>query len=577
MKIYEFSSEERRIYESMQVPMVLYQFIDERIHTILVSDGFCQLKKYKRSKLQDNLNDNIFSQIHPEDKEKLMKVSFSFAKKLCPFDVLYRTRIPDDPNYHILHAVGKWQTMPDGTEVAFVFYNDMTQGMYEVDRLSDGYELFNRDRFYNDPTTRLPNLNYLHEYADDFCDKVRLIGKTPALLYFDVIGMQSYNNQYGYAKGDELLCLIAGVLKDTFPDALVTRGYDDHFFVVIDFESEEWLSLKIGQANEHIKEGAYGNTTGIHAGVCVIGEQMKVSDSIGHAKHALRTIENDLNITYSVFSNETDEAYWQQRYIIETFEKALKEEWIKIYYQCILRLKTGNACALEALARWIDPDRGMISPGVFVPILEKYHLLHKLDLYMVEQVCKEVVPRQELGLPIIPVSVNFSAQDFDYVDMVDEINKILEKYNVGRDKLIIEITEQDAALAKNSFREQVQKFHDSGYRIWMDDFGSGYSSLNVFSQYKFDLIKFDMALLQNIDNGNGANRHIFKAMVEVANALGIDTLAEGMETKEHLDFLNEVGFKMAQGFYYYKPESLESIAFKIKNGGPIVTCDLEWQ
>ncbi len=558
----------------MQIPFVIYGYEDGNIRALLISDGYCSLKKQDRDVLRQKQNMNLLNEVHPKDAKKLLPLALSFAKHLSPFDILYRTKMPDDEKYHVMHAVAKWQTMPDKSEVAFVTFNDMTRGMFEIDRLTDGYELFQKDRFYNDPTTGLPNLNYLLEYADDFAENQRLNGGNPALLYFDVIGMQSYNSQYGFSRGDELLCLIAGVLKDVFPGEFVSRGYDDHFFVISNLQTDEQLSERIDRANRHIKKGAYGNTTGIQAGVCILEKGMRVSDAIGHARHALREVDNDLNITHKIFTNETDEAYWQQRFIIENFENALQNERIKVYYQCIQRLKTGNACALEALARWVDPDRGIISPEEFIPVLEKYHLLHKLDLYMVDQICKEVKPRQDIGLPLIPVSVNFSAQDFDYVDIVGAINDILEKYGVSRDKLIIEITERDVALATNRFREQMQRIRDNGYKIWIDDFGSGYSSLNVFSQYHFDLIKFDQAFLLNLDVNNSANRLIFKAMVDMAKELQILTLAEGMESPDHLDFLREIGCDMAQGFYFYKPESLESIRFKLANGNPMMPCDL---
>jgi EAL domain-containing protein (putative c-di-GMP-specific phosphodiesterase class I) len=111
--------------------------------------------------------------------------------------------------------------------------------------------------------------------------------------------------------------------------------------------------------------------------------------------------------------------------------------------------------------------------------------------------------------------------------------------------------------------------------IWIDDFGSGYSSLNMFSQYKADLTKFDIDFLRHLDDNNGVNRHILKAMVDVAKILGIRRLAEGVETKEQLDFLREIGCDFAQGYYYYIPESLVAIAFKIQNGNPIIPCETD--
>jgi EAL domain-containing protein (putative c-di-GMP-specific phosphodiesterase class I) len=157
---------------------------------------------------------------------------------------------------------------------------------------------------------------------------------------------------------------------------------------------------------------------------------------------------------------------------------------------------------------------------------------------------------------------------------VASIDSILEKYNIPKKRIVIELTEQDVAMATDRFKEQIKKIKDNGYVLWLDDFGSGYSSLNIFSQYDFDLVKFDLELLHNLDRNNGANRLILKAMVDIAKQLGIQTLAEGMETEEQLKFLQEIGCEMAQGFLFYTPESFESIDFKLKSGNPMIGCDI---
>ena len=192
---------------------------------------------------------------------------------------------------------------------------------------------------------------------------------------------------------------------------------------------------------------------------------------------------------------------------------------------------------------------------------------------MVEQICREIPLREKVGLPIIPVSVNFSAQDFDHADIVGSLNEIFVRYPVGKRNIIIEITEQDIAKATDVFKQQLRDLRSSGFMVWIDDFGSGYSSLNIFSQYKVDLTKFDIDFLRNLDENEGANRHIMKAMVEVTKKLGIRSLAEGVESEEQMEFLKSIGCDFAQGYYYFRPESLGSIAFKIQNGSQILPCE----
>ena len=324
-----------------------------------------------------------------------------------------------------MHAVGYWHTMPDGTEIALLTYQDIYAARDEIKKANEEYDIFRQDHFYRDPLTGLPNINYMQEFANERLHALRLDGKTPMLVYSDVNFMQFYNNQYGFAKGNELLCIVADVLSRLFPDALVARGADDHFILIDEFCGEEELSRRMLEANRRIRQEASGNTTGIQAGVVNMGEKMDVYQAIDHAKSALKRIGSDLNRSFRFHSQQADVEYWNQRYIVENLDRALSERWIRVFYQGILRLETGKTAAFEALARWNDPGRGTISPGDFIPVLEKYHLLYKLDLYMMKQVLLELNDRLTAGLPLLPVSVNFAAQDFDYRNIPEEIENII--------------------------------------------------------------------------------------------------------------------------------------------------------
>ena len=187
----------------------------------------------------------------------------------------------------------------------------------------------------------------------------------------------------------------------------------------------------------------------------------------------------------------------------------------------------------------------MISPGEFIPTLLRYHLLYKLDLYMFEEVCREVKIRHEKGLPLVPVSVNFSRQDFDHANILDEMNRIYDEYGmdqyVDKSYSIVEITEQDLATGEDNLHEQLRRIRENRYKLWLDDFGSGYSAINMFSQFEFDLIKYDMELMRHLDDNGGVNRLILKELVYVAGKLGIHILIEGVETEDQLMFVKEIG------------------------------------
>ena len=567
--MYQFTDQGRKALEQLSLPLCFFQQMDGQNIPLLVSDGFCDMMGISREQMLKEQRWSKFDRIHPEDVGKTSQAVRNFWAKKANYDVLYRVRYADN-EYHYVHSVAFWWPVEEGTELILVIYLDLQKWQDSVKQAADSYELFQQDRFYTDPLTSLPNINYLNQFADERANAIRTGGGTPVLVYTDTHSMQFYNNKYGFTRGNELLCVIAEELKAAFPEGLVMRYADDHFVVIDSFPGRGALADKITAANERIRKRAYGNTPGIQAGITLYEEGTKTPEALDQARQTVKLIRNDLNKVVSFYDREDEDEYWNQRYVLDNFDRALEEGWIKIYYQCIARVESNKGTALEALARWIDPVRGVIPPGEFIPVLKNYHLLYKLDLYMVEQVCKEIPVRVENGFGLMPVSVNFAAQDFDYVDIPAEINALYNRYGISRyaekKYFLIEITEQDIASATDRFRDQLMALKKDGYRLWLDDFGSGYSSLSMFSRFDFDLVKFDMDLLRHLDENNGANRRILKAMIGVAREQGIHTLAEGMETEDQRQFLKDCGCELAQGYLFHKPEALDTMLYRRKNG-----------
>ena len=424
------------------------------------------------------------------------------------------------------------------------------------------YERLQKNKYYTDAVTGLPNLNLLRQAADERVNALRAAGETPTVAYFDIRSMVAYNTEYGYSRGDELLRLTAETIRDAFPDAMVGRGEGDHF-IVID-RSDEGIEQKAKQINDIVKKKAYGRSEGVQCAIVRMEPGLKAAEGVQRARNTLKKIGDNLNVICRYYSAEDDSDYQMSRYIVQHFEEAMENGWIRVFYQPIVDAGTKETAALEALARWMDPEKGMVSPGVFIPVLSRYHLLHKLDLYMVRRICGEYKAREKGGLAGVPVSVNFSAQDFDYTNIPEALNRTLEEHGVPRSAVIVEITEQDLAQATDSFAEQLRRIHESGYKLWLDDFGSGYSSLNAFGQYHIDRIKFDMDLIRHLDENNGANRIIMKTITGMCREMGVNTLAEGVETEEQYRFLREIGCGMVQGFYFFRPEPLEKVVSAVR-------------
>lgn len=581
--MYIFPEDIKKSYESLKVPMIIIEPLASGDYELLaISDGFLDFHSLSRDYLKrfHNKWDNeiFFERIHPEEKDKLRAISMDFLEKKTDYDITFRIRMDD--GYHLMHSIGYWQTMEDGTDLAFLVYHDVQKHKDMFVEIANKYKLFQRDEFYVDALTNLPNINYVNKNGDNKIREIVARGKNPVVIYLDIDSMQSYNRKYELKRGDDLLVLVANILTAEFPHGIVARIFSDHFTVIDEYLSDEEIVKKIESVNSEVKSRAFGITTGLNVGIYVGNKNDSLKECIDHSVRANKLVGEDLNKYYRFYTEEDDSLYNHQRYIIENFYTAMDNNWIKVFYQCFMRIETGKGMGFEALARWIDPERGMINPDDFIPALEKYHLMHEMDLYMFEAVCKEIKIRYDEGLPLLPVSINFSRQDFDYIDVIEEINKIYDKYDIsqyGIDKsyFIIEITEQGLSKATDKFHDQLKKIRENGYKLWVDDFGSGYSSLNVFSSFDIDLIKFDMSLLINLDAHNGVNRVILKGMIDIAHKLGVHTLCEGMETEEQKNFLLNAGCELGQGFFYHRPESLDTILERLHKDIPIPKWESE--
>ena len=564
------SETERDLYEKMQIPLILFSVSGDELRAELISDGLCRIAKIERKLFLELLNGDLYLLVHPDDRAWMKRDIDNFIHKMNDLDVVFRNKTKNGIVYRMVHAIGEWQEMQDGTEMVCIAYYEMMDPEGKLGKLFSYPDHTREELLFRDSVTGLPNLGFLRQFSNERLQILRSCEKTPVLLYCDVKSLHEYNAQYGYARGDELMRLYASLLKEMFPEAMIARGADDHFVVIDAFTNETDIVERIKRIHEKSRKMAFGIPRILHVGICLVEPDMDAAKAMDCGRQAMKEIGDDLSTIWNFYSPKRDEQYWKERYILDNHERALENGWIKVFYQGIVRVGTEKMTMLEALSRWIDPVHGMISPGDFIPVLSRYHLLYKLDLYMAEHVCREFHEREKAGLPLIPVTVNFSAQDFDYVEVAEKLNELTERCGLSHDKIIVEITEQDIARGTEHFRSEIKKIRDNGYKLWIDDFGSGYSSLNVFSRFDIDRIKFDMELLRHLDDNNGANRRILRSFISICREMGVHTLAEGVETAEQLRFLREIDCEMAQGFYFYKPEPLETAIHKFRTLGSAI-------
>ena len=419
-----------------------------------------------------------------------------------------------------------------------------------------------------DSLTGLPNMSYFLEAAKNAYREMVAAGEQPAMLYIDLIGMKLFNQKRGYAEGDKLLSAFAKLLGKHFGSERCGRFGQDHFAVSTHAENLD------ARLDDFIAECATinnGKSLPISIGISISmpDQLIGVSATCDQAKTACENNQDLVHSRYLYYDDDMMAQSQQRQYIIDNIDRAIEEGWIQVYYQPIVRASTGKVCDEEALARWIDPERGMLSPAEFIPVLEDVKLAYKLDLYVLEQTLMKMQRMADANLYVVSGSINLSRSDFEVCDIVEEVRARVDASKFGREKISIEITESAIGSDFDFMKEQVERFHDLGFQVWMDDFGSEYSSLDYLQSLPFDLIKLDMRFMQQFGKENSKSKIILTELVKMSLALGIDTVVEGVETHEQVDFLRRIGCSRMQGFYFCKPIPLERIFERYETGTAI--------
>ena len=387
---------------------------------------------------------------------------------------------------------------------------------------------------------------------------------TFAVIYVNLVNFKLLNLERGVNEGNACLRKVAKVLGSVYGNAFVSRLSDDHFAVFTEYESS------IDRTEQAIRTFAedYGNRYNVILKFGIYrfepGPDFYVETALSRAKMACDTVKKADKTDYAEYSSELAERVKTTEYVVGKIDEAIKNEWIRIYYQPVVRSLTGNACSMESLVRWIDPEIGFLAPDKFIGVLEEERCIYKLDCYVVEKVCRTIGERLKEGLPTVPASVNFSRVDFIMCDMLGVVEEAVKKHGVPREYLHIEITESMISSDEELMRKVIDDFRAAGYEIWMDDFGSGYSSLTLLKDYDFNTLKLDMRFLTPLTD---KSKSIIKSVVTMAKDIGMKTLAEGVETREQLDFLREIGCGLIQGYYYGRPEPVEDVFGHLEEKG----------
>ena len=376
-----------------------------------------------------------------------------------------------------------------------------------------------------------------------------------AVLFFNVKNFKAVNELFGVESGDVVLQNIFRTLTHSKLSPVITaRVESDHFVCLVENKNLDFEELTSVCDNKFVKDGKCMNLI-IRCGIFYVEEKpMKISGMIDRAKLAKRYITDEYVQPYMVYDHSMQVSYIDKAKLAGELQEGIAKEQFKVYYQPVIDTKTGKIASAEALIRWIHPDKGFISPALFIPALEENGHISELDFYVLKKVWQFINDRCENNKFVVPISVNLSWMDFYDEIMMEKILKEMDCFREnGREHMArFEITETSYAAIRENRSGILESLRIKNAKILLDDFGSGFSSFGMLQDYDFDILKIDMSFIRKIGE-NPKTKSIVHSIIGMAHEIGIKTVAEGVETEEQVSFLRQSGCDYIQGYYYSKP------------------------
>lgn len=421
---------------------------------------------------------------------------------------------------------------------------------YLQEERSTCYGLYNKDQFVKNATYKL---NYEEK---EYC-----------IVAIDIEHFKLYNRWWGKKAGEIFLSEIAVRLKyyEKIHGGIAAYVGGDDFAVMLPMEQKILETLE-----KDLKKISSRKTRNVGflpaLGVYKIPKEAK--DAIGMydmaieaQKHVIGNFDNRI----CFYEEKMTEEIEKELDILNESRIALERRQFYLAVQPKCRITTGKIVGAEALVRWKHPDRGMIFPGQFIPVLEKNGFISDLDLYVWEEACRYIRKWMDEGIKPVPISINVSRIDMLSMDVVKELNALTEKYQIDKKYLKVEITESAYVDNANKILNILKDLEDAGFTLLMDDFGSGYSSLNMLKEAIVDILKIDMKFLDMKEEDAKKGLTILKSIIKMSNEMNLPIIVEGVETKEQAEFLEKMKVRYAQGYLFYKPMHIDDFEALIKD------------
>lgn len=402
----------------------------------------------------------------------------------------------------------------------------------------------------------LTGLYYNWEFFERADERLKEIEREDySLVAIDIEHFRLFNKLYGRARGDELLLYVARCVKEIQDTCSGVGGYlgGDNFSILMPNQKEllEKLQTDISAGIEKLDNSVgFLPAFGVY---CISDTAMSSVAMYDRATIALSYVRGTYSNRICEYNSRMVDKMEEELILLSEVQKALENDEFTFYAQPQCDISTGKIVGAESLVRWNHREKGMIPPGVFIPVLEKNGFIADLDKYVWEKVCKWMQSWIERGHTPVPISINVSRIDIFSMDVADYLIELVERYGLRSNFLKVEITESAYAENDERIKKAVRQLQEAGFMVMMDDFGSGYSSLNMLKNVSVDVLKIDMRFLDITEKGSERGISILESVVNMSRQMGLPIIVEGVENQKQEEFLVGMGCRYTQGYYYYKP------------------------
>ena len=415
--------------------------------------------------------------------------------------------------------------------------------MLSVIRLRESAAML--DRLEQDRLTGLLSKEFFYLRAEE-------IMKTEQDVSFDIIcsdieNFRTMNERYGQANCDQILRDMADRLTAALPGIRAAGRVDADMFSFLVAHRETWNDV----LTEDIQQDSLFPVPMKYGVIQNVNRDLPVSTACDRASLAISRVKGRFNAIVAYYDDEMRQSQLRDHQLVECMQSSMENGEFQVYFQPKHDLKNDRTGGAEALVRWIHPELGFISPGVFIPLFEQNGFVTQLDFYVWEEVCRELRRCIDEGLPVVPVSVNVSRMDFDSPDLADRIIALVDRYALDRSLLHIELTESVYGDDPTRIAQAIQTLHENGFIIELDDFGSGYSALSSLNTLDLDVMKLDMSIIRQATATQ--DYAVLRFCLMLADGMRLKSVAEGVESAEEAAALKVLGCDYIQGYYYSRP------------------------